>query len=282
MDVRSLHGKTALVTGAGSGIGRATALAFARRGADLALCDVDEAGLADVEKSARALGRDVLAWLVDVSDAEAMRAFADAVHERVPAVDLLMNNAGVALAGGTLHTSLDDWRWIVGVNLWGVIHGCHFFVPKMVERGAGGHVINVASMASYTASEALAAYNTTKFAVRGLSESLDDEVRRFGIHVTCVCPGLISTALPGRTRMRGPAADVPGARERMLELVSRRGYTPERVAENVLKAVQRDRVVAPIAPEAWIFFYAKRFFPGLVRAVTRWGGGRSRRELGVE
>src|SRR6185436_4768149 len=114
MDLRNLAGRTALVTGAASGIGRATALELARRGADLALCDLDAAGLEETAQAARALGREVIARRTDVAEEDSMRAFAGAVHERVPAVDLLVNNAGVALGGGFLDTTLEDWDWIVG------------------------------------------------------------------------------------------------------------------------------------------------------------------------
>jgi len=139
VNVSNLQGKTALVTGAGSGIGRATALALARRGAKLALCDVNEGGLAETEAKARAQGCEVLAQRVDVSRREEMRAFSEAVHRWVEAIDLLMNNAGVGLGAKFLDSTLEDWNWIIGVNLMGVIHGCHFFLPAMVRRGAGGH-----------------------------------------------------------------------------------------------------------------------------------------------
>src|SRR5262245_33651309 len=127
MDVTDLSGRTVLVTGAASGIGKGTALAFARRGANLVICDVGETGLAETERQTRALGRDVLARRVDVASREAMREFADTVHQQVEAVDILMNNAGVGLGGGFLDTTLDDWDWILGINLLGVIHGCHCF-----------------------------------------------------------------------------------------------------------------------------------------------------------
>jgi NAD(P)-dependent dehydrogenase (short-subunit alcohol dehydrogenase family) len=278
MDVTNLHGKTALVTGAGSGIGKATALAFGRRGADLVICDVNETGLADTESQLRALGRDVLAQRVDVARREDMSALASAVHGKVEAVDILMNNAGVGLGGGFLHTSLEDWDWIIGINLRGVIHGCHFFLPKMVARGRGGHVINVSSAAGYVASEPLAAYSTTKFGVLGLSEALRDELAPHRIGVTTICPGLINTPITESALMRGPDA-TPEARQRMIEIYRRRNYGPERVADNVLRAVQRDRAVAPISPEAWVMYFAKRFVPGLVARFNRAMGERMRREM---
>jgi len=266
MDVTNLRDRTALVTGAGSGIGRASALAFARRGANLAICDVNESALAATEAEARKLGVSVIARRVDVARADEMQAFADAVHAEVEAVDVLMNNAGVGLAGGLLDTSLEDWHWIVDINLFGVVHGIHHFVPAMVRRGRGGHVVNVASMAAYTASSLLPAYVTTKFAVLGLSESLREELAPHRIGVTAACPGIINTGIIEATRMRG-AQDSDAARAEIKRGYTRRNYTPELVAENVLRAIQRNRAVAPISPEAWTFYYGKRFFPGLVRLL---------------
>src|SRR3990172_6279835 len=211
MDVTSMHDRTALVTGAASGIGRATALAFARRGADLVICDIDEAGLAASAEAIRSLGREVQAERVDVSSAEQMAAFAASVHARREAVDLLMNNAGVAIGGAFLDTSLADWDWILGINLRGVIHGCHHFIPRMVQRGRGGHVIHLSSAAGYSASSALAAYNATKFGVLGLSEALWEELRPHGVGVTAVCPGLIDTPITRSARLVG-AMDKPAIR----------------------------------------------------------------------
>lgn len=267
MDVTNLRDRTALVTGAGSGIGRASALAFARRGANLALCDLDEGGLAETEAEARKLGVEVLSRRVDVASAEQMQAFADAVHARVEAVDVLMNNAGVGLGGGLLETSLEDWHWIVDINLFGVVHGIHHFVPAMVRRARGGHVVNVASMAGYVAGSMLPAYTTTKFAVIGLSESLREELAPHRIGVTAICPGIINTGIVQASRLRGTQA-TEASRAEMQRGFARRNYTPERVAENVLRAIQRNRAVAPISPEAWVFYYAKRFAPGAVRWLS--------------
>ncbi|MBI3784560.1 MAG: SDR family NAD(P)-dependent oxidoreductase [Deltaproteobacteria bacterium] len=278
MDVTNLNSKTALVTGAASGIGKATALAFARRGANLIVCDFNEQGLATTEQAIRDLGSDVFAQKVDVSKREQMEGFAAAVHQRVDAVDILMNNAGVGLGAGFLETSLTDWDWIVGINLMGVIYGCHYFVPRMVEHKRGGHVVNVSSAAGYVASESLAAYSTTKFGVFGLSEALRTELERRNIGVTAVCPGIINTPITRSSPMRGLAA-TPGAQERMVKLYERRNYTPERVAENILKAIQFNRAVAPISPEAWIMYYLKRFTPWLVAALNRSMAERMRREI---
>jgi NAD(P)-dependent dehydrogenase (short-subunit alcohol dehydrogenase family) len=279
LDVRNLAGRTALVTGAASGIGRATALELARRGADLALCDLDAQGLEATAAEARALGREVLARRVDVASDEAMRELARDVHARVPAVDLLVNNAGVAIGGGFLDTTLEDWSWILGVNLRGVVLGCHHFVPPMVQRAAGGHVVIVSSAAGFVASEVLAAYCTTKFAVLGLAEALASELARHRIGVTAICPGLIDTPITGSARLRG-AWDRPEVREGMVERYRRRGYGPERVARAMLRAIERGRVVAPVAPEAWALYYAKRLAPGLLRRLGAWLTARSRRELG--
>jgi NAD(P)-dependent dehydrogenase (short-subunit alcohol dehydrogenase family) len=281
MNTSDLSGKTALVTGAASGIGRATALAFARRGADLFLCDLDESGLAETERMAQEFGRDVFSARVDVAKRDEMKTLATAVHERTDAVDILMNNAGVAIGGGFLDTSDEDWDWIVGINLMGVVNGCRCFVPAMVRAGRGGHVVNLSSLAGYVATEALSAYATTKFAVLGLSEALRDELARHRIGVTAVCPGIIDTPITRNARLRG-AVDNPEAREQMVGTYQRRGYGPDRVAENILKAIASNRGVAPISPESWIGYYLKRFAPWAVARLSARAGARARKQLARE
>ena len=276
MNTSNLRGKTAVITGAASGIGRATALLLAQRGANICICDVNQQGLEDTERLAQALGSTVLSQRVDVSKREEVKQFADMVHARVPAVDILVNNAGVGLGAGFLDTELEDWDWIIGINLYGVIYGCHYFVPAMVKRGFGGHVVNVSSAAGYVAVEALSAYSTTKFGVFGLSESMRGELARHHIGVTAVCPGLINTPITQTSRLRGPTMN-EATRQRMVEVYQRRNYSAERVAENILKAIDRNRAVAPISPEAWLMYILKRMSPGLVGWINRTTEARERR-----
>ena len=260
-------GKVVLVTGAGSGIGRATALAFAKEGADLVICDVNEASLEEVSAAARALGRSVLARKVDVSSAAAMQSFADEVHATHAAVDVLVNNAGVAVTGGLRDTTLDDWSWVMGINVMGVVHGCHFFVPRMVDRGRGGHVVNIASAAGFAGSRLLVAYSTTKFAVVGFSEALREDMRRHHIGVSTICPGFIRTNINEAGRRRGRLAE-PAALERSRRLMER-GKSPDVVAGKIMEAVEKDLALVPVTPEAHLTYLLKRSSPKLLAAIWR-------------
>jgi NAD(P)-dependent dehydrogenase (short-subunit alcohol dehydrogenase family) len=197
---------------------------------------------------------------VDVSDREAMRAFAEEVHAERAAVDILVNNAGVGHGGGLLETSLEDWDWLVSINLMGVVHGCHFFVPAMVARGGWGHVVNLSSAAGFIAGPRVAAYGATKYAVLGLTEALREELRPHGIGVTAVCPGIIATSIVETGRMRGELGD-PEIRERVLQLYRQAKSGPDLVAAAILKAVRKNRGVVPVSKEAWISYYVKRLFP---------------------
>src|SRR5262245_24544314 len=168
----SFTGRVAVVTGGGSGIGRALALAFAREGARLVLADVDERAMESVAAEIRALKGEALTVRTDVSDLGQVTALADRAWAAFGGVHVLCNNAGVAAWGGLETATHRDWQWVLGVNLWGVIHGVEAFVPRMIAAGQGGHVVNTASMAGLIASQGLGVYNTSKYAVVGLSETL--------------------------------------------------------------------------------------------------------------
>lgn len=267
--VRDFKGKVALVTGAGGGIGRETALALAREGAILVVCDVREDTLRAVQREIADVSECLLAECVDVSDYDAMRSFADRVHDRIPAVDLLVNNAGVGMVGTILNTPIDGWRWIVGINLWGVIHGCRAFLPNMVKRGKGGHVVNVSSMVGYTPTVEIAAYATTKFGVLGLSLCMRCDLAAHGIGVTAVCPGIINTDITRTSPIHGHN-EAEALRKRVVGFYCKRNYTPARVARGIIKAVRRNRAIAPISPEAWFAYALNRVWPGANRALWSW------------
>jgi len=267
MRTDNLSGQTALITGAGSGIGRATAELLARRGADLIICDIDEGRVGRAADELRALGRKVTARRVDVSSAEAMEAFAAEVSADIGSPDILMNNAGVGVAGSLVETPIEDWNWAIGINILGVVNGCRLFVPAMVASGRPGHVINLASAAGYTPVPGLSTYGATKFAVLGLSQALRMELAGTKIGVTAVCPGVINTDIVRASRMRGELA-TEATRQRTIDSYVKRDYGPERVARNILKAVGRNRAVAPVSPEAWLMYYGMRLFPGLCRRLN--------------
>ena len=251
-----LNGKLALVTGAASGIGRATAKELARKGARLVLCDVNDGGLNEL--AAELGGACVMVHVVDVSNAEAMRALAERVHGELGTLDVLVNNAGVGISSSVLNTTLEDWDWVMGVNLKGVVHGLHFFLPRMVERGQRGHVVNVASLAGYFVSSGLSAYLTTKFAVFGLSEVTREDLRGTGIGVSTICPGIIKTNIVATSRYRG--VPDPGAVSTHIDAAyKKRNYGPDKVGAAIVNAIQHNRKVVPVSPESWALYYITRF-----------------------
>jgi NADP-dependent 3-hydroxy acid dehydrogenase YdfG len=264
----TLKDRVIVVTGAGSGIGRATALAFAAEGARVAACDVDEARLGSL---ATELGdRALLVRRVDVSDRLSMKLFADAVHELAPAADVIVNNAGVAVGGAFLDTTLDDWDWLLGVNLRGVVHGCHYFIPKMVARGSGGHVVNVASILGIYPAPNVTAYVASKFAVRGFSQSLRVELAPHKIGVTAICPGMIATAIVADGRMIG---DASSRKNKVVEAFKERGAPPAKVAGAILDAVRTNPEVRTVGADARVIAALTRLAPfafnRLAGTVTR-------------
>jgi NADP-dependent 3-hydroxy acid dehydrogenase YdfG len=268
----NLRDRVVVVTGAGSGIGRATALAFAAGGARVAACDVEQARL---ESLATELGdRALIIKRVDVSDRLAMHLFADEVHHLVPAVDILVNNAGVVVGGTFLDTSLDDWDWLLGINLRGVVHGCHFFLPNMVSRGMGGHVINVASILGIYPAANVTAYVASKFAIRGFSQSLRGELAPHNIGVTAICPGMIATAIVADGRMTG---ELSARKSRVIDAFHKRGAPPAKVAEAILQAVRTNPAVQPVGADAVVMAALTRIAP---RALSRLAS-RFQRHLGA-
>ncbi|HEX5813932.1 MAG TPA: SDR family NAD(P)-dependent oxidoreductase [Methylomirabilota bacterium] len=261
-----LRGKTSVVTGGASGIGRALALRFAREGANVVVADLDAAGMEAVAAEARGLGVKALALRTDVSELGQVEALAARAFETFGAVHVLCNNAGVGAGGGLESATHRDWQWVLGVNLWGVIHGVEAFVPRMIARGEPGHVVNTASMAGLVASKGLGVYNTSKYAVVGLSETLAKDLKPYRIGVSVLCPMGVETRIRQSERNR-PAAlrnERAGGGE-PVELIGRY-LAPETVADMVLAAVRASELYVITHDEA--LEPLRRRAERLERAVT--------------
>ncbi|MBL1091367.1 MULTISPECIES: SDR family oxidoreductase [Streptomyces] len=264
-------GQLVLVTGAASGIGRATAFAFAEAGARIVAVDRDADGAARTAELARLIGAPQ-AWpeVVDVADEAAMEKLADKVDAEYGPVDVLVNNAGIGLSGSFLQTTTDDWKKVLDVNLWGVIHGCRIFGKRMADRGQGGHIVNTASAAAFQPSKVLPAYSTSKAAVLMLSECLRAELAGQGIGVSAICPGLVNTSITSTARFAGVSAEEEKRRQaRAARMYGLRNYPPEKVADAVLRAVVRNQAVVPVTPEARGAHLLSRFAPRALRALAR-------------
>ncbi|MGN9755582.1 SDR family oxidoreductase [Streptomyces sp. SD31] len=264
-------GQLVLVTGAGSGIGRATAYAFAEAGARVVAVDRDAEAAARTAEMSRLIGAPA-AWAetVDVSDEQAMEKLAEKVATEYGVVDVLVNNAGIGLSGSFFDTTPEDWKKVLDVNLWGVIHGCRLFGKQMAERGQGGHIVNTASAAAYQPSKALPAYSTSKAAVLMLSECLRAELAGQGIGVTAICPGFVNTNITSTAHFAGVDAEEEKRRQKKsARLYGLRNYPPEKVADAILRAVVRGEAVVPVTAEARGAYLMSRFTPRALRRIAR-------------
>ena len=257
--------KKILITGAGSGIGRATAYELAPYQPHLILCDLNASAVDRTATYCQGLGATTETHVVDVSDWDDMKALASKVEKKHGALDILINNAGVGLGGDFLSTPIEDWQWAIGINLMGVVHGCKLFAPAMVERRVG-HIVNLASAAGYYAAPDMTAYAATKHAVMGLSEALRAEMADYHIGVSAICPGVINTNIVAAGRMNGSTG---AAQDKLVAFYRKRNYGPELVAKAIISAIEHNRAVTPVSPEAWVMYGAKRFTPGLLDWINR-------------
>jgi len=267
MAITDLKNKQVLVTGAASGIGRATALAFARQGANIIASDVNPAALESLKKDVEALGVGCAIYVVDVSSERAMKQFADAVHAKVGAIDVLINNAGIGYLGHFLKSDLAHWDRVMKINVMGVVHGCYYFIPKMVEAGGPRQVLNVASSAANYPMPTMAAYAASKYAVAGLSEVLKMELSGTSVGVTTVCPGIINTAI---TKSAGNVgASITQAQLGKLQAYyEAKGAHPDVVAEDMVRAVRSGQDLLLTGPYAKTVHHVKRVSVGAVRKLT--------------
>jgi NAD(P)-dependent dehydrogenase (short-subunit alcohol dehydrogenase family)/pimeloyl-ACP methyl ester carboxylesterase len=261
------------VTGAGSGIGRETAFAFAREGAEVVISDIDEAAVKDTAAEITARGGVAHAYVLDVSDAEAVEAFAGRVSAEHGVPDIVVNNAGIGQAGNFLDTPAEQFDRVLDVNLGGVVNGCRSFGRRLVERGTGGHIVNVSSMAAYAPLQSLNAYCTSKAATYMFSDCLRAELDAAGVGLTTICPGVIDTNIINATRFDAPAGkqeeQVDGRRGQLGKMFALRHYGPDKVAKAILSSVKKNKPIRPVAPEAYALYGLSRVLPQALRSTAR-------------
>jgi NAD(P)-dependent dehydrogenase (short-subunit alcohol dehydrogenase family) len=256
--MRELTGKTAFVTGGAGGIGLALGRAFAEAGMNVMLADIETDTLAAAVKSLHNFGPEVRGVICDVADPSSVERAAKASFEAFGNVHVVCNNAGVAAAGGIDNISLDNWQWVLDVNLMGVLYGIRSFLPHIRNHGEGGHIVNTASMAGMVGGLGFSPYVASKYAVVGMSEGLAPQLKPFGIGVTVLCPGYVRTRIgeSGRNRPQryGPAqtpdpASPAGALVAQIAQLLQAGLDPSVLAARVLNAIREDELYVFTHPE---------------------------------
>jgi NAD(P)-dependent dehydrogenase (short-subunit alcohol dehydrogenase family) len=274
--MRELAGKTAFVTGGASGIGLALGRAFAQAGMKVMLADIEADALPAAVESLRDIGTDVRGVTCDVADAASVKRAAEASYAAFGNVHVVCNNAGVAGGSGIDDISLDTWRWVLDVNLMGVLHGVHAFLPHIRAHGEGGHIVNTASLAGLQSGLGFSPYATSKFAVVAMSEGLAMQLKPLGIGVTVLCPGFVRTRISGSARNRpehyGPArAPDPASPAGRLAAESARlqqaGLDPADIAAQTLTAIREDELYVFTHPE--MHDEVKERFAAIVAAMDK-------------
>ncbi|MEE2729910.1 MAG: SDR family NAD(P)-dependent oxidoreductase [Pseudomonadota bacterium] len=279
--MKTFKNKVAAITGAASGIGQALALELARAQCDLALSDVDDKGLAETAKQATALGVKVTTAKVNVADCAAVHAWADQVVQDHGKVNMVFNNAGVALGGTVEDTDYADYEWIVGINMWGVVYGTKAFLPYIKQAGEEGHIINISSVFGLFAQPTQSGYNMSKFAVRGFTESLRQELDIEGGKVSCTCvhPGGIKTNIARNARMSNSMEKLTGgaSAENMRDQFEALFMTTsQKAAAVILAGVKANKRRVLIGPDARVLDLMQRTLPvvyqRLVTTSFKWAG----------
>lgn len=276
--MKELYNKVAVITGAGSGIGRALAKAFAAEGCHLALVDINEKGLQETAVLLAPYSRKVTTHVASVCDRTRMEALPAEIEQAHGAIHLLFNNAGVTINKSFEDSSLNDLNFVIDINLYGVLYGCHFFLPYL-QKQTEAHIVNTSSLAGFLGLPNQATYCLSKAAVKALSEALRAELAVYNIGVTSIHPGTI------RTNILRAAATKSGANqqstEKMASLMERFGMPPEKLAAKVVKAVKHNRMQIRIGWDSFLGDWMKRLFPYGVHRILGWGFARdwSKRRL---
>lgn len=267
-----IRGKTAVITGAASGIGRATAVALAREGARVAAVDLDRAGLAETASRIAAIGGEVTTYLVDVASRDAVYAFAQEIESAFGGADIVINNAGVAQVASVEELAYEDFEWVMNIDFWGMVYGTKAFLPQLRAKGAG-HIVNVSSIFGLFSVPTQAAYNSAKFAVRGFTEALRHEMRGTGIAVSCVHPGGIKTNIMRNARfLQSVQTTVREEAASGFDRLAR--TTPDRAAEVIIAGIKKDKGRILIGVDAKILDIIQRLMPASYgRLLFRQGMG---------
>lgn len=255
--MKNLKDKVAVITGAGSGIGRALAQAFAAEGCHIALCDINEKGLLETQQLLMSSGVRTSVHVASVSDRERMAALPAEVEQAHGAIHLLFNNAGVTISKSFEDHALADFDFVLGINLWGVLYGCHYFLPY-IKKQDEGHIINTSSMAGFVSFPNQSAYCMSKAAVKALSETMRVELACHNIGVTSIHPGAIKTNIMHAAMEKSGADDET---KKLAAMVDRFGKSPDDLARTVVKAVKANRMRQLIGADAYLLEFLKRLFP---------------------
>jgi NAD(P)-dependent dehydrogenase (short-subunit alcohol dehydrogenase family) len=257
--MKDMNGKVAVVTGAASGIGRALAEALAQQGCDVALVDIDAGALDGAAARVRALGRRASTHAIDVADRSRMQALPEAVLDLHGRVDVVVNNAGVSVAADLVEHDLDDFAWLLGINLWGVVYGCKFFLPHLL-RSDEAYLVNISSMFGLVGVPGQSSYCASKFAVRGFSEAIAAELASTPVRVLCVHPGGIRTNIVRAARWGRGRAHTQAA---IVRFFDERTMPAEAAAQRIVAAMRAGKSRLLITPEAHLTDALKRLFPVL-------------------
>ncbi|WP_067513771.1 SDR family oxidoreductase [Nocardia puris] len=263
---RPFDDQLVVITGGGSGIGRETALAFARLGAEIVLSDINLDAAKETAELVAAEHGVAHAYRLDVGDEAEVTAHAAEVIAAHGVPDILINNAGIGQAGGFFDTPSAEFDRVLRINLGGVVNGCRAFGAAMAERGLGGHIVNLSSMAAFSPQQGFSAYSTSKSAVFMFSDCLRAELAGRGISVHTICPGIVHTNIVATTTFSGLSAEDEKAKQAKYDNLYRmRRYTPDKVADQIVRAVREDRSIVPVTPEARLQYQFNRFAPAVVR-----------------
>lgn len=266
--MKKLTDRTAVVTGAGSGIGQALSLLLAQEGCRLALADINQGGLEETKRQIAALGRPVSSHVVDVADRARMQRFAAEVAAEHGAVHVLVNNAGVAVAKTFLDQTIEDFEWLMGINFWGVVYGCKFFLPELLKADEA-HIVNISSVFGLAGIPAQSSYCASKFAVRGLSESLRLELAEQRVGVTSVHPGGVATNVAASAKFNDDAEG--RANQARTVRAFKRMMHPSQAARAIVAGIKKNRGRVLITRDAYALDIAKRVAPEASEKLVEWG-----------